>query len=667
MKISRLKFTILLIAIFFISHLSAQESIKHTVVKGETITQIAQKYRVTPFDIYSLNPKAEAGIKENDVILVPTRDKGLIAASQSKNPSTPNIQKPGTHTAKAKETLFSIAREYNVTVADLHAANPFLSEGLKVGQVLAIPSRTVTVTKKTEVQPTQTHSTNEGKSYSHVVESKETKFGIAKKYGISVAELERQNPGIVNGLQVGYKLTINGPEISSEPVTEKPQPVTTEISSTSTSTTEVIRTVKREGFANYEVKPGDTMYSLTKMLGISQDEMVRLNPELADGVKVGMILKVPGRGSLVIQDTKSNDLIKTISKKKRQLVLLMPFNADKIQNDTLKSLSSRLKKDAFLNMTLDFYSGALMAIDSAKTLGLNVDVKIYDSQESKVSSDVENIVRTKDLKSANAIIGPFYQQYAERVAELLNADNVPVISPLSKEDGKPISNLYQAMPTTDFAKRSIFDYMVSKNGNILVISDPKKVTNRDFITQNYPQARFVGLTENGGLIPENLKSMLVTDRINYVVLDSEKTGTILGTTNVLLNELSSHQIQLAIIEPNETLDFEEISMKRLTILKLLYPSQTRENSTPEAMTFENAYKRKNKVYPSQYAVRGFDITFDTLLRIAQEKGFAASALEDKTEHVESKFSYAAKDSPGFINKGVYILQYEEDLSVKEAN
>jgi hypothetical protein len=186
-------------------------------------------------------------------------------------------------------------------------------------------------------------------------------------------------------------------------------------------------------------------------------------------------------------------------------------------------------------------------------------------------------------------------------------------------------------------------------------------------TRKGPIAKFVGLTETGALDVENLKSLLVKDKLNFVVLDSERTGMILGTTNALLNEIANFQIQLVIIEANETLDFEEISMTRLTILKMLYPSLTRENISPEAAIFERNYKAKNKIFPSQFATRGFDVTFDTLLRLAQDKTFMASAQDDKTEQIESKFEYAKKDSEGYVNKGVYIMQYQEDLSVKQVN
>jgi LysM repeat protein len=649
-----------LLAMVFFCSVTAFAQAKHTVAKGETITQIAQKYKVTPYDIYKLNPDAQSGIHENDILVIPS-GKPAIGSSTAQASA-----KSGLHTAKPKETLYSISKQYGITVDELKNANPILSEGLKVGQTIKIPGGHGTVSPpvaaapvskpvpKVAAKPSEVKS---GNVMYHIVEPKETKFGIAKKYGISVAELEHRNPEIVNNLPVGFKLAISG----SGDVASK--------SETATQDMQPVKAAKKMGYANYEVKPKETIYSLSQMFGLTEDELTILNPSLKDGLKVGMILKVPGRGSIVAETVKStNDLSKSISSQnKKQLVLLLPFNASRIQGDTLKSLTERLKKDAFLNMTLDFYSGALIAVDSAKALGMNIDVKIYDSEESKVSSNIVNVVQNNKLQDADAVIGPFYQQYAEKVAELLNKDNVAVISPLSKEAGKPFSNLYQAMPSTDAARSAMLDFMMSKGGNIIIINDPKRTTSRDFITQKYPDAKFAQLDDNGGVNAENIKAMLVKDRKNYVVLDTEKTGMILTTTNLLLNENANYQLQLAILEPNETLDYEEISMKRLTILKLLYPSLTRDNETLGARIFENDYKAKNKIFPSQYAVRGFDVTFDTMLRLSQDKTFAQSAEGDKTEQVESKFSYAKNGTDGYMNKGVYILEYQEDLSVKEAN
>lgn len=689
------RFLYSLLAIIMISStLFAQDKnyTKHTVAKGETITQIATKYKVTPYDIYKINPDSQNGVKENDVLLIP--NSNVKSAANTTTPK-PKAASNRTYTAKPKDNWYSISRDFNVDVNELKNLNPtVVANGLKIGQIIKIPnsnSETTPTVKETpapvkevvrvaepKVEPLT--NANSEKGIFHIVEPKETKFGIAKKYGITVQELEKKNPEIVSNLPVGYKLIISGTASKPEPtkpsvdrpIAEKPKPVVTEIKHDEVVVTETVRTLTKNGYANYEVKAGETMYSLSQYFNTTPEELIALNPTLKDGVKTGMILKVPGRGTIknaANSNPNYTDLTKSIKPNatKKQLVLLLPFNVNKIQNDTLKTMDVRLKKDAFLNMTLDFYAGALMAIDSAKTLGLNVDVRIFDSEESKLSSNVEGVVKANNLQEADAVIGPFYQQYVEKVADLLSEKKVPVISPLSKEIGKSYPNLYQAMPPSDFGKSAMFDFMLSKGGNIIVVSDPKKVSNKDFITAKYPASKFVNLLDNGALDVENLKSLFVKDKMNYVVLDSERTGMILSTTNVLLNEMDNFKIQLVIIEPNDTLDFEEISMKRLTILKMLYPSLTRDNTSPEAVNFENDYKAKNKVFPSQFAVRGFDVTFDTLLRITQDKSFEDAAIGTKTEQIESKFEYAKKGKDGYVNKGVYIMEYQDDLSVKQVN
>ena len=93
----------------------AQNYAKHVVAKGENVTQIASKYKVTPYDIYKLNPDAQIGIKENDVILIPTSAVGKVTLEAAKPKMTAEQSVPKsagvsgkTHTAKPKETLYSI-------------------------------------------------------------------------------------------------------------------------------------------------------------------------------------------------------------------------------------------------------------------------------------------------------------------------------------------------------------------------------------------------------------------------------------------------------------------------------------------------------------------------------------------------------------------------------
>ena len=153
--------------------------------------------------------------------------------------------------------------------------------------------------------------------------------------------------------------------------------------------------------------------------------------------------------------------------------------------------------------------------------------------------------------------------------------------------------------------------------------------------------------------------------MNFVIMETENYYSITTTIKALESSIKNFQVQLVILEPNEMLNFEEIELSRLAKLKMAYPSISRDNDSNDAQKFEQAYKKKNKVLPNQYAVRGFDLTFDTMLRLAQDKSFEET-ITTATEQIDNKFDYLKKLSGGFVNNGTYILYYDTDLTIKQA-
>ena len=364
--------------------------------------------------------------------------------------------------------------------------------------------------------------------------------------------------------------------------------------------------------------------------------------------------------------TSTLQLEKPLINQTKKLALLLPFNLAKVQSDTVNTIADRLKKDKFLNMTLDFYSGAMIAIDSIKKLGIKIEVSVFDSEETKNSSNIAKLINDNRLDTFSAVIGPFYQANIEKTAELLSASQVAVISPLSKEVGKSFPNLVQTITSPNIIRAAIFDFMRSKNGNVIAVVDKKKVSVKKYIVDNQKDVRFAALDPTGGLNVVSLKSQLVKNKINYVVMETANTSMIKATLTALLSVQPFYNVQLVILEPNETLDTDEIEFESLIKLKLLYPSMSRENDSDEAMLFENTYKAENKITPSVFAIRGFDVTFDTLMRLSQTSSFLDSLSIQSTEQVESKFEYIKTENGGYANKGAYILFYDADLKVKVA-
>jgi LysM repeat protein len=483
----------------------------------------------------------------------------------------------------------------------------------------------------------------------HKVVQGETITQIAHKYNCTPSEIFNLNPDAQSGIQPDAVLIIPNSKT----------------------------TVSVNNSNSHLVSAKETLYSISKLYSVSIEELQNANALLlSEGLKIGQNLAIPNKSGIKLNSPSVNKplvnkpliaLTKSTTNNPKELVFLLPFNIAKIESDTINTIPSKLKKDKFLNMTLDFYSGVMMAIDSAKTIGLNIDIKIYDSEETKNTSSIPSLIQQNKFKKANAIIGPFYQLNIDKLSQSLGNNSIPILSPLSKETGKSSSNIYQSMPTNEDCKAAMINYIFKNNGNLIALIDSKKANLKDYLKSNNYKNKIVGLTPTGLVVRDSLRKLLVKNKINYIILDSQKTGFILAATNAMISLMTDYQLQMVILEPNPTLDFYEIDLNRLVKLKMMYPSIVRENLSPEAEIFRNKYKKINKIFPNQFAIRGFDLAFDTMMRLSQMEDFKTVSENYATEQIENRFNYSKNSLDTYSNKGIYILNYETDLTLKQAS
>jgi peptidoglycan DL-endopeptidase LytE len=224
---------IIFLFLFFTSNVFSQEKkIKHIVAKGESIYQISKQYNVKPNDIYKLNPKAKKVLKLNTVLLIPS------FGNLSNNNQISIITKDITHEVLPKETLYGISKQYNISIDDIKKSNPIIEkEGLEIGLKLVIARKEAKPEIAILTEPSKPVEASNQQEVIHEVLPKETKYGIAKRYGITIQELEKLNPEIALGLPIGYKLTIKKGDTADnsvivpkeEPVLEKPKDSIAEI------------------------------------------------------------------------------------------------------------------------------------------------------------------------------------------------------------------------------------------------------------------------------------------------------------------------------------------------------------------------------------------------------------------------------------------------------
>lgn len=596
----------------------------YAVKQGETVHSIAEDNNISADVIYNLNPDSKKGLKANSIIILPSKDKSASA------PTNANFRE---HKVKKKETLYGIGKMYNVSVDDIKKLNKDLySRGLKKGETLYIP-----IPSKEEMKNPNIGIPPGTQEYT--VKAKETKFGIARQFGISIAELEDLNPNLDEGLPIGLKLIV--PE---KKVIEAGE-------------------IDADNFEFYEVQPKEGFYRLKVKFGLSEEEIIALNPYAKEGLKEGMILKLPKAS-----EGKSDDDITTIdlekkieNKKMKNVALMLPFRLAHSSDTTSTNNEDLLKRDPTLRIALDFYSGALMAAEFAKDQGIPVTLSVYDT--GKGDDMTTSIISQNDFKNVDAVIGPLLQKNVENTSRLLEKQKIPVFSPLSNRELNMNSNLFQTLPTNEILQKSMVEYLKqhSAGKNVIIIADSKKASQRERILAAIPTAKILPLRTDY-IKAEDVSALISEGTANWVIMATENPVLVSSAVNVLAGMPENYAIRLFTLDKNDAYEWHEVSSSRLAKLEFTFPSVTRNSTDEENQPFVVSYKNKYGVMPNRFAMRGFDVTYDVLLRLASDSDiYDATLPENETTYIDNKFRYEQTGKTGYSNQAAYILKYNKDL------
>ncbi len=629
-----MKILIAIVLCFVSLVINAQDYKTHKVQQGETIESIAKKYLVTPFDLLALNPDAKADFKKDLVLIIPnSKVKNSEIVNESKE-----IIDYKKHKVKRKETLFSLSKKYNVSIDEIKKANPSLyAENLRRGDRIRIP-RFKTIVSKQTLQNTL-------KKYT--VQQSEGKWRIAYKFGITVKELEDLNPNMNEVIQPGDELNV--PNIADNE--EKP----------TTNT-----------FNYYEVLPKEGFYRLKLKLGLTQDQLEALNPELkSSGLKAGMVLKVPKDlevdTTTVIDTNTTNLAYELVNKEVKRLGLLLPYRLHRIDMDSVAEVKDMIKNDRVLNTALEFHAGVLMALDSAKQLGISTHLKAWDTQARP--SEIANITNTTDFSNYDAIIGPMLSKTFDRFSSEVKSSNVPIFAPLAMPS-KVSANVYQTIPEKKLLSQKIVNYfkLDTTSVQVVIIADQKHKTVSNSLKQSFPNAKqlFSEKNKKGAdayfIYPANIENIFKPGK-NVVFLETDDVS--FGSSIIsLLNGLNIDDTEIVLTTTDKSKAFESKDPDNnyhLSNLKFHYATINKSFDAENPNGFVKAYKQKYGVSPSKYATRGFDLTLDILLRLASEDaGLLSGSKNDlETEYTENKFRYTKKLFGGYINEASYIVKYDD--------
>ncbi len=638
---NRFLLALILVFLFGLNFATAQNFSTHQVKKNETIDDIAKRYYVTPSDIYALNPDAKKGLKPNTVLIIP-----ISKANKPKLTINRELQGFKEHKTKRKETLYSLTKEYGVSEDEIKKYNTFLySNTLRKGDKLQIP-----IFKETEVVEENLAT----KTYT--VLPKEGKWRIAYKFGITLEELQALNPEMDEILKEGQE--INVPNLDKGEVK-----------------------IVDEKYSYYKVLPKEGFYRLKLKLGLEQTELEALNPDLKEtGLKNGMILKIPFsdlvNGTLESARINLMDSITDFSTKR--IAIMLPFRLNRVDFDSVSDTKRSIKKDPYLNASLDFYSGVLVAIDSLKKLGISLKVDVYDTK--REVGEVTKIIDENDFENVHAVIGPLTSNTFDKVASELRKYNVPVVSPIGS-NLQLYDNVFQSKPSDELLKIKLINFIKrdSLPKNIVIISDTKNSDIANSIKQEFNYSKSVYSRKNKDGKDENY--VLVDDiRVglkpgkNIVFLETQNTGFASNVTSILASLIQKENIKekkeaidivLVTTNYNSAFEGDEVSNEHLSKLHFHFSASTRAYNETDKNTFVKRYKSIYNITPDASAVKGFDLTMDVVLRLVSSNDLYMSVNKAPlTEYIENKFAYKKKLFGGYYNDAVYLVKYE-DLTIVE--
>ncbi|MFV0539697.1 MAG: LysM peptidoglycan-binding domain-containing protein [Aestuariibaculum sp.] len=625
-----------------------------------------------------------------------------------------NAQKFSTHQVKEGETVYSLAKQYYVTVDEIYELNPDAKKGLKPHTILIIPVSKSTKPETATTSTVKTTKTLQGYE-THKVRRKETLYSLSKRYNISEEEIKKNNRFLyANNLRKGDKLKIpiyKVTETVEEVKTTKTYTVLPkegkwrvaykfgitldELEALNPDMGETLKVgqqinvpniasdeikVVDEQYSYYTVLPKEGFYRLKVKLNLTQDELETLNPGLSEtGLKDGMILKIPFSNNKINGQIDENNTFNTISlsdkhldRNTKHIAVMLPFRLNRVEYDSVDLTQKSIEKDPYLDASLDFYSGILHALDSLKTLGISVKVDVYDTeyQVSKVSE----IINKNDFSQIDAVIGPLTSATFTKVAEELRTFNTPVVSPIGTKL-KLSGNVFQSRPADNLLRDKVVNYVKADSlfKNIIIISDSKSYATANLLKQEFSTAKSVysrkdkktGKDANYVLV-DDIKKLLNPGK-NMVFIETQDEGFASNVTSILasLSQKSGIEIVLATTNFNSAFEGDAISNEHLSRLQFHYASTSKSFNNSNS-PFIKSYQKKHGVTPNKRAVRGFDLTMDIVLRLATSNDLYTSASQpSQTEYVENKFAYKKELFGGYYNTSVYLLKYDNLMVIEE--
>ena len=565
------------------------------------------------------------------------------------------------HTITKGQSLYSIASMYNVTTADIIKLNPGSSEQIKAGERLKIPQK----------------NAGSGQQTFHTIQAGETLYKLTQRYGVTAQHICKANPGLsAENFRIGQVIVIPAQTESSEETIINEVKSAGAVSSASTPLKPKCRDMHR-------VERKETIYSISRLYGITEAELIAANPELrTEKLKKGKFLcipytsagnnqkeqeqpvsptTIPTDNELLDKSRKENPKISTI-----KAAVMLPFMTDGSGN-----------RDEQIRM-VEYYEGFLMAVDSLKEKGVSIDIYTYDTYNN--TSSVKSILAKDEMKNMNIIFGPAYPEQVKPVADFAKKNNIRLVIPFTSKGNEVFNNpsIYQINTPQSYLYSEVYEHFTRKftNANVIFLdAEDGDKDKADFIKglKEELKGKHIPFTELKGeaITPESLKGAMNATLDNVFIPTS---GTNIALIKLLpqlivtLRDNPDYRMQLFGYPEWQTYTNDHLA-SFYELDTYFYSSFYTNNLFPEAIRFSSAYRKwyskdMSNTFP-KYGMLGFDTGYFFLKGLSQY----GSNLEDKLNKVtvtpiQTGFKFERVNNwGGFINRKVFFVHFTKNYEL----
>lgn len=559
------------------------------------------------------------------------------------------------HTVTKGQSLYSISSMYNVTIDDIVRLNPGSDKQIREGAALKIPQAT---------------TTNSDKPVFHTIQAGETLYRLSVKYNVTTQAICEANPGLsTENFHSGQVIII---PVQSDSKPQKETPKTEE---------QVNTNVKMNDWKDmHKVERKETIFSISREYGITEEELIAANPELKTGkLKKGTFLFIPYGKNDKKKESESQPITKELTNEE-------VFS----QNEELKKDIKTIKAAVMLpfmagtstNMDeqvrmVEYYEGFLMAVDSLKKQGVSIDLYTYDTKGREAT--LNSILLKKEMKNMDIIFGPAKAQDIDVLATFADKNNIRLVVPFAPKVDEVFKNphIYQINTPQSYLYSEVYEHFTRKfsDSNVIFLNASNGDREKDeFIKGMKTELRNNGISYRDFTVTDNfyeITTVMDTLRNNIFIPTSGKSTAlvkILPQLTQIRRERPNYMMNLFGYPEWQTYTNDYLA-SFYEIDTYFYSSFYTNNLFPAAVHFTNSYRRwyskdMANIYP-KYGMLGYDTGYFFLKGLSKYGNKMEENLNSiQVTPIQTGFKFERVNNwGGFINRKVFFVHFSKDYEL----